>query len=223
MTSQAGRARYAGGMRWTIWLAAIGASACRATAPDAKAVDSEVGVAPAPAAVKFDDGRELVGTPAKPWRFVDWSHSEPLALDQLRGRVVVVRFWTNGCPFCERTLPAIQRLASEFPANDVVFVAAFHAKPKGTGYDAPAMVKLAEGMGVTFPIAFDPRWQTLDDWYMTGFRRRATSVTFVIGRDGKIAHIHPGPMFFPSDDPASAKENADFTAVRDAIRRALAS
>jgi thiol-disulfide isomerase/thioredoxin len=175
------------------------------------------------AAVHVDDGSELVGTAAKPWHFVDWAHGPPLDLAQLRGRVAVVRFWTNGCHFCEATLPALQRLAKAFPAEEVVFIAAFHAKPKGSRYDAAEMVKVAEGYGVTFPIAFDPEWRTLDAWYLNGFHRPATSTTFVIGRDGRIAHVHPGPMFFPSDDPKDQKENADYLAMKRAITDAIAA
>ncbi|MEO8352098.1 MAG: hypothetical protein ABI680_10225 [Chthoniobacteraceae bacterium] len=39
-------------------------------------------------------GRELIGTNAEPWSFDNWMNSEPLTLRGLRGKVVLVRWWT---------------------------------------------------------------------------------------------------------------------------------
>ena len=54
-------------------------------------------------------GPLAVGDVARPWQLAEWSGSEPLNLEDLRGRVVVVRFWTDACPFCARSLPALRR------------------------------------------------------------------------------------------------------------------
>src|SRR4051812_1758058 len=63
-----------------------------------------------------------VGNVARPWRLAEWSGSEPLDLEDLRGRVVVVRFWTDTCPYCARSLPALQALAEEFRDQPVTFL-----------------------------------------------------------------------------------------------------
>jgi thiol-disulfide isomerase/thioredoxin len=184
------------------------------TPPAAKSIDES-------APHHVDDGSELVGTPAKPWHLTDWVGSEPLTLEALRGRVVVVRFWTLGCPFCERTMPAIALLADEFADQPVTFVGAFHAKPVSSVPDMREPAALAKKWNVAFPLAFDRGWRTLNAWYMDGYHRHATSVTFVIDKRGVIAHVHKGPVFHPSDDPDEADENRDFLAVRQAIRDAL--
>jgi thiol-disulfide isomerase/thioredoxin len=169
------------------------------------------------------DGSELVGTLAKEWQLEEWIHSEPLTLRELRGRVVLVRFWTSpGCPFCEKTMPALQQLSEEFRGEPVTFIGAFHSKPRGAYPDMSEPSAVAKGWGVTFPIAMDRDWKTQNSWWLDDAHRHATSETFVIGKDGKIVHVHPGPVFHPSDDPAKAAENRDFLAVREAIRVALA-
>jgi peroxiredoxin len=102
-------------------------------------------------------------------------------------------------------------------------VGAFHGKPASsvTGIKGPAAI--AKKWGVTFPIALDRDWQTLRSWWIDGaHHRHATSVTFVIGKDGKVAHVHPGPVFFPSQNPEDAQANRDFLAMQKAIRAALA-
>ena len=49
----------------------------------------------------------------------------------------------------------------------------------------------------------------------------ATSASFVIDRRGRVAHVHPGPEFYPTDDPSRARQDRDFRALRAAIRRAV--
>lgn len=55
------------------------------------------------------EGNELVGTPAPAWTVTTWINSQPLSLEQLRGKVVLLRWWTApGCPFCEASAPHLR-------------------------------------------------------------------------------------------------------------------
>jgi thiol-disulfide isomerase/thioredoxin len=168
------------------------------------------------------DGAELVGRELSEWRLSDWVNGPaPLSLAELRGRVVVIRFWTVGCPFCEKSMPALQKLADEFAGRPVTFIGAFHEKPVGSIPDMEKPLEVARSWGIRFPLAFDKDWRTLRAWWLDGHPRNATSVTFVLGRDGRVAHVHPGPEYFPSEDPADADENADFVALRAAVQAAV--
>ncbi len=62
----------------------------------------------------------------------EWASSTPLRLRDLRGRVVVVRFWTDTCPYCEASLPAMQKLAEEMKEAPVTFVGLYQSKPLGS-------------------------------------------------------------------------------------------
>jgi peroxiredoxin len=168
-----------------------------------------------------EDGSELVGTRAPEWSLVDWQNGAPASLAKLRGRVVVVRFWTAGCPYCEKSMPALQRIADELRGEPVTFVGAFHAKPASDEEQYARGRAAARGWGVTFPLARDRDWRTLRRWFLDGHHRHASSATFVIGKDGRIAFVHPGPVYFPSDAPDAAKANADYGALRRAILAAL--
>jgi hypothetical protein len=103
----------------------------------------------------------------------------------------------------------------------VTFVGLYQSKPLGSERPWKGVAAHAAKLGVTFPIAYDHHWATLRSWWLDGAHRRATSASFVIGPDGRFVHVHPGPVFFPSDDPADARANADFEAIRDAIQRHL--
>lgn len=167
-------------------------------------------------------GDDLVGSPAKEWTAgPEWAHSKPLRLGDLRGRVVVVRFWTDTCPYCAKSLPAMQELADELEGQSVTFIGLYHSKPLGSERSWKEAVAHAEDLGVTFPLGYDHHWKTVRSWWLDGRRGGATSASFVIGPDGRIVHVHPGPVFFPSADPADARANAGFEAIRSAIRRHL--
>jgi len=163
--------------------------------------------------------KDLLGTRAKEWAAgPEWANSKPLELRDLRGRVVVVRFWTDTCDYCAASLPAMQKLADEFRDAPVTFVGLYHSKPYGSEKPWEVAVAKAKELGVRFPIAYDHSWKTVSNWWLKGGSRAATSSTFIIGPDGKIAFVHPGPVFFPGSDPSHARANADYEAIRAAIR-----
>ncbi len=171
---------------------------------------------------KPSSGADLVGTKAPEWMAgPEWENSKPLRLHDLRGRVVMVRFWTDTCDYCAASMPAMQRLADEFRTKEVTFVGLYHSKPLGSERPWKTVLARANDLGVKFPIAYDHSWKTLSQWWLEGRRRAATSASFIIARDGTIAYVHPGPVFYPSDDPADARANTDYEAIRAALRDAI--
>ncbi len=167
-------------------------------------------------------GMELIGARAREWTVgPEWANSKPMRLQDLRGRVVVVRFWTDTCPYCAASLPAMQTLADELRAEPVTFVGIYHSKPRGSEKPWREAVARANELGVTFPIAYDHLWRTVRAWWLNGRQGVATSATFVIDPKGKFVLVHPGPAFYSSDDPKDKEVNADYQAIRAAIRAAL--
>ena len=167
-------------------------------------------------------GAELVGTQAKEWAVgPEWANSKALRLSDLRGRVVVVRFWTDTCDFCAASLPAMQKLADEFRKEAVTFIGIYHSKPRGSERPWSEAVARAKELGVRFPITYDHMWKTARAWWLEGGHRGATSSSFVIGPDGKIVFVHPGPIFCPRDGCTNAQANADYEAIRAAIQASL--
>jgi len=180
----------------------------------------DASAAPSPTAVTADSD-SLLGRAMPQWQVAAWANTQPLTLADLRGSVVVVRFWTNTCPYCEASMPALVALASQFADRPVVFVGLYHAKPRdrpGAWQDAQ---KIARDWGVTFALGHDKDWATLRSWWLSTGDRAATSATIVLGTQGEVIHVHPGPVYFPSDDPKHAEENRAFVALRDAVSRGL--
>lgn len=167
----------------------------------------ELGKSPAEADVQIADslaslnamdraaGDDLIGSAALPFRFDAWLNSPPLELKALRGRVVLVRWWTDTCPFCASSAPALRTLHAEYAERGMTLIGVFHPKAgRDDPLDIERVQRAVSAREFAFPVAIDWNWRegTLKDWWLTGPRRPATSVTFLLDRQGLIRFIHPG-------------------------------
>jgi peroxiredoxin len=144
------------------------------------------------------EGGELIGQPARPWRAAHWINSEALELSQLRGRVVLVRFWTApGCPFCSASAPALNDFHARYAARGLTVIGLFHHKGRGA-LDPADVAHYAETFGFRFPIAIDLDWRTLRNWWLN-VDRGFTSSSFLIDRRGIIRYVHPGGQYVRGD------------------------
>ncbi|MEM7158505.1 MAG: TlpA disulfide reductase family protein [Myxococcota bacterium] len=177
--------------------------------------------APEAAAAAFPtsrSGTELVGTPAPPLsENLKWINGDPLTLESLRGKVVLVRFWTNTCPFCAASAPGLTQLHERYADQGLVVLGLFHPKPRGSAVEVEAISARAKELGMPFAIASDESWETLDRWWLNNGERgrAATSVSFLLDAEGTIRWIHPGPEFHPEGPEEHEQCRADFD---DAVR-----
>jgi thiol-disulfide isomerase/thioredoxin len=139
-----------------------------------------------------EEQNEKIGTQAPEWKVRDWINSQPLVLEQLKGKVVLVRWWTAPhCPYCRATAPALNEFHEKYQSKGLVVVGFYHHKSDEAL--SVEKVKLAAGeFGFTFPVAIDHDWQTLKSWWLNGNDQRWTSVSFLLDRNGIIRHVHPG-------------------------------
>jgi len=146
--------------------------------------------------------------------------AEPLTLEQLRGRPVLVRWWTDTCPFCATSMPVLETLHRTYGPRGLAVLGVFHPKPAAAVDDARVR-RAADRFGVTFPIAVDADWDALRRWWL-GEGQGWTSVTFLLDADGLLRWIHPGGEFHPGDDGGPHWPRHD-TCVReyDTLRTAV--
>lgn len=163
------------------------------------------------------EGDQLLGTRPPEWTAEHWLNTEPLALEDLRGRVVLVRFWTGpGCPYCRASAPALNEWHERYAEDGLTVVGLYHHKGRGgrNGADPAAVAAYADELGFEFPLAIDPGWKTLRAWWLDGHSRGWTSVSFLLDRDGVIRHVHPGGQYVKGD--------AAYAEMEAAIQRLLA-
>src|SRR3989449_2128297 len=129
----------------------------------------QLNASPAPAVI---EGSELIGTKPGEWTVSEWLNSAPLTLESLRGKVVLVRWWTApDCPYCEKSAPALNEFWQRYKVKGLVVVGMYHHKA-----DMPLTrehVELhAKKFGFDFPVAIDTDWKTLHRWWLNTAPRR---------------------------------------------------
>lgn len=161
-------------------------------------------------------GLALIGRPAPQWAGIEWIQGGPLTLESLRGKVVLLRFWLTGCPYCKRTAPALNALDRRYRERGLVVVGLHHPKSAYTR-ERDAVRAAARDLEFHFPIGTDDDWTTLDRYWTGSSKRAFTSVSFLIDRDGTIRFVHDGGEFFPGSGAAG---NA-YRAIEEMIERLL--
>jgi thiol-disulfide isomerase/thioredoxin len=166
------------------------------------------------------DGRELVGTKMPALAFDRWIGTDGGKPLDVSGRPVLYRWWTSGCPFCAKTLPAIETLRTRHESQGLRVVAVFHPKPP-RDVAAEKIREAAKKIGYDGVIAADDSWSQLKRVWLTE-ERPSTSVSILVDAKGVIRYVHPGTTFFPSDDPKHAKENEAFRALEATVAKVVA-
>ena len=141
-------------------------------------------------------GDDLVGSRPPEWQVEHWMGSAPLTLEALRGKVVLVRFWTcPACPYCHASAPVLTRLAQELGPDGLVVLGFYHHKGAGDA-DPREVARWAREMGLDVPLAIDRDWRTLRSWWLDPVDDATwTSVSFLLDRQGVIRWIHRGGAY----------------------------
>lgn len=115
-----------------------------------------------------------------------WLNSPPLTREGLRGKVVLVDFWTYSCINCLRALPYVQAWAQKYKDHGLVVIGV-HA-PEFAFEKVPDNVKRAvKDLGVTYPVALDNNYAI---WQ--GFNNQYWPAHYFIDAQGRIRHHHFG-------------------------------
>jgi thiol-disulfide isomerase/thioredoxin len=192
------------------------------TAAFAAALLALPAAASTPVADDPDSPASVLGTAAPDWAFTRWVRGGPMTLERLRGKVVLVRWWTEGCHFCQATLPEIEALRKKYGPDGFVTVAVFHPKPPHEVSDRHVL-EVAGELGYAGPVALDRDWVTLERYWLDGHpERNWTSVSFLIDREGVIRWAHGGGEYHLSSDPAHHVCDADAKQLESTIVELLA-
>lgn len=167
-------------------------------------------------------GDDRLGLAAPPFELDGWVGDDPGDIADLRGRVVLVRFWTDTCPYCRATAPALVELDRDFAERGLVVLAIHHPKPRGTAKDRDEIARIVDAWGFRFPVGLDESWRTIDAWWLASGERAATSATFLVDRRGVVRWVHPGPEYHPGGPADHARCRSDYAELRRAIELLLA-
>jgi len=124
------------------------------------------------------------GATAPAFTFPDLS-GNPVALADLRGKVVMVNVWATWCPPCRVEMPSMERLYRAMEGRPFEILAVSIDAPLGrqdaAGRLGGDLASFADSLGLTFPILHDPEGRIQAIYQTTGVPE-----SFIIGKDGVI-------------------------------------
>jgi len=133
----------------------------------------------------------------------EWLNTPPLALDDLRDKVVAVQFWTYTCINWLRTLPYIRAWANEYGSHGLVVVGV-HTPEFTVEHDIDNVRRAARDMSVDYAIAVDNDYRVWD-----AFANRYWPALYIAEAAGRIRHHHFGEGGYEQSERAIRRLLAD--------------
>lgn len=115
-----------------------------------------------------------------------WINSPPLTADQLKGKVVVIDFWTYSCINCLRALPYTRAWAEKYKNSGLVVIGV-HTPEFPFEKDLSNVQKAVRDLGITYPVALDNNYSI---W--TAFSNEYWPAHYFIDVNGKVRYHHFG-------------------------------
>lgn len=115
-----------------------------------------------------------------------WLNSKPLTMESLKGRVVLIDFWTYSCINCVRTLPYITKWDRQYRDKGLVIIGV-HAPEFEFEKDVNNIRNALSVHNIEYPVAVDNK---LDTW--TAFKNRYWPAHYLIDQQGRVVYTHFG-------------------------------
>jgi thiol-disulfide isomerase/thioredoxin len=129
----------------------------------------------------------------------NWFNSAPLNMAKLRGKVVLVDFWTYGCVNCVNTLPYVTELYAKYKDRGLVVVGV-HTPEFAFEKSASNVQAALKRHGISYPVAQDNESQT---WNAYG--NHYWPAQYIIDQSGKIVFQHAGEGQYEQMDRTIAR------------------
>lgn len=117
---------------------------------------------------------------------VQWLNSPPLDAQALKGKVVLVDFWTYSCINCLRSLPYVKAWAEKYRDQGLVVIGV-HAPEFAFERDINNVTKAMKDLGINYPVAIDNEFRI---W--RAFNNEYWPAHYFADAQGRIRHHHFG-------------------------------
>lgn len=115
-----------------------------------------------------------------------WFNSEPLTLEGLKGKVVIIDFWTYSCINCQRTMPYLRKWW-EIYRNKGLVIIGVHSPEFEFEKSAKNVAQAIKDFKLSYPIVQDNDFAT---W--RAYNNRYWPAKYIIDREGYIRYTHFG-------------------------------
>ncbi len=115
-----------------------------------------------------------------------WFNSEPLTLEQLRGKVVIIDFWTYSCINCQRTMPYLRKWWETYKDKGLVIIGV-HSPEFEFEKSEKNLAQAIKDFKLPYPIVQDNDFAT---W--RAYSNRYWPAKYIIDKEGYIRYTHFG-------------------------------
>ena len=115
-----------------------------------------------------------------------WINSRPLTLTQLRGKVVLIDFWTYSCINCLRTLPHLKSWYATYHDKGLVIIGV-HTPEFAFEHVTSNVHAAVRRLGISYPVMQDNRYKTWDN-----YANQYWPAEYLIDKQGHVRHTHFG-------------------------------
>lgn len=115
-----------------------------------------------------------------------WLNSPPLTMEGLRGKVVMVDFWTYSCSNCLNALPHVKKLAAKYRDKGLVVIGV-HTPEFGFEKERRNVEQAIVRLGITFPVVMDNDYNI---W--NAYHNQYWPAQYLVDAQGVIRYQHYG-------------------------------
>ena len=116
----------------------------------------------------------------------NWINSKPLELSKLKGKVVLIDFWTYSCINCLRSLPYTEKWQETYASKGFTVIGV-HTPEFAFEKDPKNVANFVKGHGLTYPIALDNDYGT---W--NAFQNNSWPAEYLIDKEGNVRDVKLG-------------------------------
>ena len=123
-----------------------------------------------------------------------WLNSDPLTIESLRGRVVLVDFWTYGCYNCLNTLPALKRFDAGYRDQGLTIIGV--ETPEFDGEKRlEDLRQQVQKRGIRYPVVTD---YNADTW--RAYHVGAWPTVVILDKEGRVRWTHIGEGLYEEQE-----------------------
>ena len=118
----------------------------------------------------------------------EWINSAPQSIAALRGKAVLIEFWTFDCINCRRSLPWMKAIHERY-GKDGLAVVSVHTPELAHEKDPANVREAVQRLGITYPVMLDndfSYWTAIGNQYWPAF--------YLVDRDGRIVATEIGEL-----------------------------
>jgi len=116
----------------------------------------------------------------------EWINSEPLKINELRGRVVLIEFWTFGCINCRNTLPSVRGWDDRYREKGLTVIGV-HSPEFDEERNVEHLRREVSSLGIRYPVVSDNDYRT---W--NAYKVEAWPTVFLLDKEGRIRWMRVG-------------------------------